>query len=145
MIRTQEDCPYAALRVNDMKNKRREWVRLSFELTSSIHPRGRCCQASIPEQSSNWDLGGVLLSMMLKDNNPGAQGFLVSLSDRDSANDFHYNRQKIHMEGVELEANVKDVGYKNYNLKIYKDIHLENNDKFACKNYAHFGDYNKVN
>ena len=48
------------------------------------------------------------------------------------------------MEGVELEANVKDVGYKNYNLKIYKDIHLENSDKFACKNYAHLGDYNKV-
>ena len=52
-----------------------------------------------------------MVSVKLKYNNPEVQGFLVSLSDRDSANDFHYNRQKIHMEGVELEANVKDVGY----------------------------------
>ena len=127
-----------------MKNKTRKWVRLSFELTSAIHPRGRCCQASIPEHSSNWDLGGVLVSVKLKYNKPGVQGFLVSLSDRDSANDYHYNRQKIQMEGVELEANVKDIGYNNYNLNYNKDIHLESNEKFACTNYAHFGDYNKV-
>ena len=65
VIRTPEDCPYASVGMNDMKNKTRKWVRLSFELTSAIHPRGRCCQASIPEPSSNWDLGGVLVEAMV--------------------------------------------------------------------------------
>ena len=40
------------------------------------------------------------------------EGFQVYLSDQESANAFH--RKKFNIEGVELRANVKDLGYIQY-------------------------------
>ena len=63
------------------------------------------------------------------------------LSDQESANAFH--RKKFNIEGVELRANVKDLGYIQYGLKIHKEIYLENNEKYSCKNYQ-INEYNEV-
>ena len=78
---------------------------------------------------------------MLEENIPLVEGFQVYLSDQESANAFH--RKKFNIEGVELRANVKDLGYIQYGLKIHKEIYLENNEKYSCKNYQ-INDYNEV-
>ena len=78
---------------------------------------------------------------MLDENIPLVEGFQVYLSDQESANAFH--RKKFNIEGVELKANVKDLGYIQYGLKIHKEIYLENNEKYSCKNYQ-INEYNKV-
>ena len=70
------------------------------------------------------------------------EGFQVFLSDQESAN--AYFRDKFKVEGVELESDNNALGYIVYKLKIYKDIFLENNKKFSCKNYWYTGDYNRV-
>ena len=67
----------------------------------------------------------------------------VYLSDLESANVFH--RDKFNVEGAELRAGVRELGYILYNLKIYKEIYLENNKKYACINYQQIGDFNQVN
>ena len=56
-----------------------------------------------------------------------------------------FHRDKFNVEGAELEAGVRELGYNLYNLKIYKEIYLENNNKYACKNYQQIGDFNQVN
>ena len=56
-----------------------------------------------------------------------------------------FHRDKFNVEGAELEAGVRELGYNLYNLKIYKEIYLENNKKYACKNYQKIGDFNQVN
>ena len=50
----------------------------------------------------------------------------------ESANVFH--RDKFNVEGAELRAGVRELGYILYNLKIYKEIYLENNKKYTCIN-----------
>ena len=55
-----------------------------------------------------------------------------------------FHRDKFNVEGAELEAGVRELGYNLYNLKIYKEIYLENNKKYACKNYQQIGDFNQV-
>ena len=48
------------------------------------------------------------------------------------------------MDGVELSSNVLNLGYVLYNLKIYKETFLENNNKFMCKYYDGFNEYSQV-
>ena len=64
----------------------------------------------------------MLVKIMLEENIPLVEGFQVYLSDQESANSFH--RKKFNIEGVELRANVKDLGYIQYSLKIHKEIDL---------------------
>ena len=53
-------------------------------------------------------------------------------------------KDRFNLDGVELKTSIKEPGYKLYDLKIYKEIYLEDHDNFRCKNYANFGDYNSV-
>ena len=87
-------------------------------------------------------LEGILLKILLSENPTLVEGFQIQLSDRDSENNFH--KDKFKLEGVELKASLKEPGYQLYDLKTYREIYLENNDNFQCKNYANFGDYNSV-
>ena len=131
---------------------------LHLQLTAVVHPSGRCCKALRPSLSSNWTLGGLTFRVILEDNLQLVEGFQVHptewpppyltcgwqvyLSDLESANVFH--RDKFNVEGAELQAGVRELGYNLYNLKIYKEIYLENNNKYACKNYQQIGDFNQV-
>ena len=143
MIRTQEDCPYAKVRLVDTKNDKEKYAELSFEVTAVVHPNGRCCRAIIPEHFSNWTLGGLMVvQVILEDTAPVVEGFQVYLSDRESFNVFH--RNEFNVDGSELRAWINELGYVLYNLKIFKEIYLENNQNYACKNYPNIADYNMV-
>ena len=85
-------------------------------------------------------IGGLTFKVMLKKNLPLVEGFQILLSDRESANIYH--RKKFNIDGVELKSSVKELGYKLYDLKIHKEIYLENNEKFQCSNYPSHGEYN---
>ena len=88
-------------------------------------------------------IGGLTFRIYpLSKNLPLVEGFQILLSDRDSENIFHKDR--FNLDGVELKTTAKEPGYKLYDLKIYKEIYLEDHDNFRCKNYAHYGDYNSV-
>lgn len=88
-------------------------------------------------------IGGLTFRIYpLTKNLPLVEGFQILLSDRDSENIFHKDR--FNLDGVELKTSIKDPGYKLYDLKIYKEIYLEDHDNFRCRNYANFGDYNSV-
>ena len=139
-IRTVEDCPKT--KVNMRLSEKAQYVALSFELTSEVYPSGRCCRAIIPEQASSWTVSGLLLKIETKDHLPSVEGFQVHLSDRESANVFH--RNKFNIDGIELKASKKTLGYILYNLKMHRAIHLEGDRKYPCKNYLHIGDFNEV-
>ena len=88
-------------------------------------------------------IGGLTFRIYpLSKNLPLVEGFHILLSDRDSENIFHKDR--FNLDGVELKTSIKEPGYKLYDLKIYKEIYLEDHDNFRCINYANFGDYNSV-
>ena len=142
VIRTSEDCPETKVKFLDTKNDKIEYVSLSFELTSEVYPSGKCCKALIPDQASNSTIGGLLVRIQLNDNLPSVEGFQVFMSDRKSSNKYH--RKKFIVDGIELKANKKELGYILYNLKIYKEIYLVDNKKYACKNYQHIDGYDKV-
>ena len=142
IIRTVEDCPLTSVLFQDNEN-RNKWVNLPFKLTSVLHRLGRCCQAFIPEESYHKIIVGLLVKVYLNHQNSSVNGFQLYLSDQQSATVFH--RNKFNVEGVDLEAGVKNLGYIIYDLKIYKEINIENNGKYTCKTYQKFGDYNRVN
>ena len=142
VIRSAEDCPETMANLMDSKNGKIQFVTLSFELTTEVYPSGRCCRAIIPDQASSWTISGLLLKIETKDHLPSVEGFQVHLSDRESANVFH--RNKFNIDGIELKASKKTLGYILYNLKMYTAIHLEDDRKYPCKNYLHIGDFNKV-
>ena len=145
VIRTVDDCPQTKvnMKLSEKDNDQIQYVSLSFELTTEVYPSGRCCRAIIPDQASSWTISGLLLKIETKDHLPSVEGFQVHLSDRESANVFH--RNKFNIDGIELKASKKTLGYVLYNLKMYKDLHLENDRNYACKNYPQIGDYNEVN
>ena len=93
----------------------------------------------VPEEASNMTLGGLTFKVMLENNPPLVEGFQILLSDRQSANAYH--RKAFSIDGADLRSSVKESGYKLYDLKIYKEVYLENNKKFHCKNYRSHGDY----
>ena len=106
-----------------------------------MHPGGRCCQALVPKDAQNYTIGGLTFRVQLEDNLPLVNGFQVFLSNRESANPFH--RKKFNIDGVELKASTKELGYMLYNLKTFKEIFLDTNEKFNCKNYKTGGEYSK--
>ena len=144
VIRTVDDCPQTKvnMKLSEKDNDQIQYVSLSFELTTEVYPSGRCCRAIIPDQASSWTISGLLLKIETKDHLPSVEGFQVHLSDRESANVFH--RNKFNIDGIELKASKKTLGYVLYNLKMYTAIHLENDRKYPCKNYLHIGDFNEV-
>ena len=77
----------------------------------------------------------------LENNLPLVDGFQIFLSNRESANHFH--RKKFNIDGVELKASTKELGYMLYNLKTFKEIFLDTNGKFNCKNYDSGGEYSQ--
>ena len=144
VIRTVDDCPQTKvnMKLSEKDNDQIQYVALSFELTTEVYPSGRCCRAIIPDQASSWTISGLLLKIETKDHLPSVEGFQVHLSDRESANVFH--RNKFNIDGIELKASKKTLGYILYNLKMYTAIHLENDRKYPCKNYLHIGDFHEV-
>ena len=86
-------------------------------------------------------IGGLTFKVLLEENPQLVEGFRILLSDRQSANIYH--KKTFSIDGVELQSSVKELGYNLYNLKIYKEVYLENNKKFQCKNYPSYGEYNK--
>ena len=141
VIKTTDDCPFARVNLVDMEN----YIEhiLSYELTPVVHPNGRCCRSRIPSSSRNWTIDGLLVSVK---NNSVLFGFgggvEVYLSDLESANNYH--RNKFNVDGEKLETGSGGKGYKIYNLKIYKDIYLENSRNYECKNYKNIYDYSEV-
>ena len=123
VIRTVDDCPQTKvnMKLSEKDNDQIQYVSLSFELTTEVYPSGRCCRAIIPDQASSWTISGLLLKIETKDHLPSVEGFQVHLSDRESANVFH--RNKFNIDGIELKASKKTLGYVLYNLKMYKDLH----------------------
>ena len=86
-------------------------------------------------------IGGLTFKMMVKKSPPLVERFRVLLSDRQSANIYH--RKTFNIDGAELKSSVNELGYNLYDLKIYKEVYIENNKKFNCKNYNGYGEYNK--
>ena len=142
VIKSIEDCPKMAAQMLDWENNQAQMVPLSFELTPLLQPTGRCCRALLPEQSSNWTIGGLLVKQKLKNHNPLVDGFQLYLSDRESFNDYQRNEFKVH--GMPLKARIRELGYNVYKLKIFKEVYLANDRRYSCKNYQNVGDYNKV-
>ena len=141
VFRTTDDCPFARVNLVDVENDIEHLINLSYELTPVMYPNGRCCRSRIPTSSHNWTIRGLLVSVK-NYSYEASSGLEVQLSDPESANNYH--RNKFNVDGVKLEAWPEDRGYVLYNLKIYKDIYLENNKKYKCKNYVFVDDYSKV-
>ena len=87
-------------------------------------------------------IGLTIKILPLTKNPPLVKGFQILLSDRDSENIFY--KDSFILDGVKLKTSVNEPGYKHYELKISKEIHIEDHEDFRCKNYANFGDYNSV-
>ena len=143
VFRTTDDCPFARVTLVDTEKDIEHWIDLSYELTPVMYPNGRCCRSRIPSSSRNWTIDGLLVSVK---NNSVLFGFgggvEVYLSDLESANNYH--RNKFNVDGEKLETGSGGKGYKIYNLKIYKDIYLENSRNYECKNYKNIYDYSEV-
>ena len=157
ILKNQTECPFTRVM---MRSEGREiFNEVKFKLTSLYHPSGRCCKvkykmleqrspqtsfkAIVPKESESMIIGGLTFRIYpLTKNLPLVEGYQILLSDRDSENIFHKDR--FNLDGVELKTSIKEPGYKLYDLKIYKEIYLEDHDNFRCRNYANFGDYNSV-
>ena len=139
ILNSPEDCP--ATRVVLLHSNSETFVPIEMSLTRVIHPGGRCCQANIPRDVHNSTIWGLTFRVYLKNNLPLVNGFQIFLSNRESANNFH--GKKFNIDGVELKASTEKLGYMLYNLKMFKEIFLENNEKFSCKTYGYNGEYSK--
>ena len=89
----------------------------------------------------NSTIRGLTFRVHLKDNLPLVNGFQIFLSNRQSVNHFH--GKMFNIDGVELKASTDTLGYMLYNLKIFKEIYLENHHKFKCKTYNFDGEYSR--
>ena len=86
---------------------------------------------------------GLTLKIYPLTKNPSlVEGFQILLSGRDSENIFY--KDSFNLDGVKLKTSVKEPGYKLYDVKMSKEIYVQDHEDFRCKNYANFGDYNSV-
>ena len=139
ILKSPEDCPLT--RVVLLHSNSENFVPIQMKLTRVMHPGGRCCQALVPNDAHNSTIGGLTFRVDLENNLPLVDGFQIFLSNRESANHFH--RKKFNIDGVELKASTKELGYMLYNLKTFKEIFLDTNGKFNCKNYDSGGEYSQ--
>ena len=83
---------------------------------------------------------GLTLEIYPLTKNPSlVEGFQILLSGRDSENIFY--KDSFNLDGVKLKTSVKDPGYKLYDVKMSKEIYVQDHEE---ENYANFGDYNSV-
>ena len=139
-IRTTEDCPMvvAIFKVDNKKVKR----TLVLELTRGLYPSGRCCAAQIPPEAAQYPVYEI---DVLLDNrniiNQNIRGFKILLSDQTSSSIFQLH--KFNMEGSPLEVAMEEGGYRKYRLKMFEEIHLEDDPKFPCRKYQLAGEYDQ--
>ena len=103
-----------------------------YELTKPLHPNGQCCRSVIMDKEpdrfvrlkdlSSFRLNALNFRVKLSDDKAKAKSFSMFLSSREAANDFHMD--KFTIEGAELLASSKNLGYSVYDLQIYKHLYL---------------------
>ena len=71
---------------------------------------------------SSFRLNALTFRVKLREDKTNAQSFSMFLSSREATNDFHMD--KFTIEGVELLASSRNLGYSIYGLQIYQHLYL---------------------
>ena len=130
-IESVQDCPSTRAVLED-KGGYIKTVSVLFELTSPLHPNGKCCRSVISDKEpdrfvhrrdlSSFRLNALKFRVKLHEEKTKAQSFSMFLSSREATNDFHMD--KFTIEGVELLASSRNLGYSIYGLQIYQHLYL---------------------
>ena len=131
-ISSLDDCPNVQV-VTDTN-----FQNIPTKLTRATFPLGRCCQADMVSPLSKPPTN--VLIHFPKNKTLDSDGFLVFVTDKDSATDYEINQMKI--SGPEIECNKQDVAL--YKMKIFAEINLENDPKLKCRNYDEENSFHKV-
>ena len=139
-IQTTQHCPtvMANFKVNNKKLRR----RLGLTVSRGVYPSGRCCRATAPAVAERYPV--YELDFLLEDkhqNKENIKGFKIILSDLMSSSIFQLH--KFNMEGSPLELLMDEKGYRKYRLKMFMEVHLENDPKFPCRIYSYAGEYDR--
>ena len=107
-------------------------VSVLFKLTHPLHPNGKCCRSVIADEEpdrfvrlkdlASFRLNALKFRVKLHEEKTKAISFSMFLSSREATNDFHMD--KFTIEGVELLASSRNLGYSIYDLQIYKHLYL---------------------
>ena len=132
-IKTTADCPRAVANFK-VKNKKLR-TELSLVVSRGVYPSGRCCTAITPPEAEKYP---VYELDFLMDNgnqiNENIKGFKILLSDQTSSSIFQLD--KFNTEGSGLEIDLREGGYRKYRLKMFEEVHLEEDPKFPCRIYS---------
>ena len=139
ILKTEADCPKVWLKF--INNGHQSFNQAVLQLTSMVHPSGRCCRVVAPRDINNSTLGGLLLRIDYDENNDngGIDGIRMFLSNRQESNYFHI--KSFNMLHDQLKALKSQLGYIQYDLEVHENQYLEDNRDFQCKNYKP-GEYN---
>ena len=130
-IKSVQDCPSTKAFLEDEAG----YVKAPFvlyELTKPLHPNGQCCRSVIMDKKPDrfvrrkdllsFKLNALNFRVKLSQDKTKAKSFSMFLSSRGAANYFHMD--KFSIEGVELLASSRNLGYSIYELQIYKHLYL---------------------
>ena len=131
-----KDCPPSNVYFGKHGSVRRT---LSFTLTQTIHPSGRCCQALVPDIAANLTISGIMVKVT---NLTQMDSFKMFLSGRKSAT--YFQKNKFNINGAYLTSTVNKPGYMLFRAKTLEEVSLEDDPHFQCSNYPREGQYAKV-
>ena len=130
-IKSVQDCPSTRAFLEDEAGNMK-FAFVLFELTKPLHPNGQCCRSVIMDKKpdrfvrlkdlASFKLNALNFRVKLREDKTKANSFSMFLSSREAENDYHMD--KFTIEGAELLASSRNLGYYIYDLQIYKHLYL---------------------
>ena len=142
VLNSVSDCPDATIfykRMREFKETKQLGVTFAnYSLSSAMFPYHRCCRMQyIAKETLGPD--SIIDSVLFAFNS--SLQFKVMMGDHKIASMYKIHEKNVFGDSLSINKEIK--GGTMYKLKISKEIHLENDPKYPCKDYRQPGDYNK--
>ena len=121
-LKSEKDCPFA-MAMPFWKNI------TNITLTRALFPYHFCCKIDAKDVDKNFHELFIILQ----------SDFRLILSDRTLSSPFNIHTKNIYGEHIIRS----EFGANFYKIKIAKEIHMEEDPNYPCKNYARPGDYDE--
>ena len=142
ILKKVEDCPsvensYAWYEPN--KSDPVDFKHIKFELTKGLYPNPICCKVIHPKDAQNKIMNG--LEIAFKSSSRNYKSMKVLISDKVSSSVFEQHNTNV--LGDKILSPQNENGYNHFKVKVFQEIHLENDPNYPCIDYKYPGEFHK--
>ena len=139
-VNSSEDCPISLTSYVRPRGAAGPPELFQFRLSRALLPFHQCCKIIYPDIAKREPIQGFSISLEA-DQQSKYKSLKVLMADRVSYSVLIQNEKTIYGDDIEIP---EMTGYYSmYKMRVFQEMHYENEPKYPCKNYKEVGEYDK--